>query len=52
MSMKNFTNSSLLKKALYVSHPGIYLAIGDEKEKREDEVVYGACAKLTSTGNF
>ena len=32
--MKSFTEDSLLKKALYVSHPGIYFAIGNEKEKR------------------
>lgn len=35
MSMKSFTDSSILKKALYVSHPGIYFAIGDEKRKRD-----------------
>jgi hypothetical protein len=34
-SMKSFTDSSALKKALYVSHPGIYFAIGDEKRKRD-----------------
>ena len=34
-SMKSFTEDSLLKKALYISHPGIYLAMRDEKEKRK-----------------
>jgi hypothetical protein len=33
-SMKSFKDSSVLKKALYVSHPGIYWALGNEKEKR------------------
>jgi hypothetical protein len=33
-SMKSFKDSSLLKKALYVSHPGVYWAMGNEKEKR------------------